>query len=262
MTVLDQRLKAPPPPRLADSIDGVLIVDKPSGPTSHDVVDAIRRRFGFRKVGHGGTLDPQATGLLVILIGKATKLSGVFMGTDKTYAGAMRLGISTDSQDGQGKVLREADFSSVAREQVEAEMAKRTGDILQTPPMVSAVKVDGVPLYKKARKGQVVEREPRLIHVYEFTLTEFSPPEVGFLLRCTKGTYVRTLCADIGDALGCGAHLAGLRRTVSGELRIEDGIALEEILKMNRDELVRRMIPITRFSACTPPMAEEKEKKE
>ncbi len=244
----DQRPKPLPPPRPADSIDGVLIVDKPSGPTSHDVVAAIRRKFGFKKVGHGGTLDPQATGLLVILIGKATKISNLFMGSDKTYAGSMRLGISTDSQDAQGKVIKEADFSSVTREQVEARMAKQTGDMLQTPPMVSAVKVDGVPLYKKARKGQVVERESKLIHVYEFSLKEFNPPGVGFLLRCTKGTYARTLCADLGDALGCGAHLAQLRRTVSGNLRIEDSIPLDEILGMSRDEVVRRLIPITRFS--------------
>jgi tRNA pseudouridine55 synthase len=188
--------------RPLETHDGILLVDKPSGPTSHDVVDVIRRRFGFDKVGHGGTLDPQATGLLLILIGKATKLSARFMGSDKVYEGTIRLGISTDSQDAQGQVIREADPSAITAEQVQAEMRKRIGDLLQTPPMVSAVKVGGVPLYKRARKGQVVEREARLIHVYEFRLDRFESPRGFFCLRCTKGTYVRTLCHEIGTRLG------------------------------------------------------------
>ena len=237
-----------PPPRALDPYDGILIVDKPGGPTSHDVVDAIRRKFRLNKVGHGGTLDPQATGLLVILIGKGTKLSNEFMGADKTYEGIMRLGIATDSQDAQGKVLKEADFSSVTREQVEAEMKKYTGDIRQTPPMVSAVKVGGVPLYKRARKGQTVEREARLIHVYEFRLLDFQPPRVAFVLQCTKGTYVRSLCADIGENLGCGAHLEQLRRTRSGDLLVADAIPLDQVLGLTLEEMCRRMIPVSRFS--------------
>ena len=238
-----------PPPRTLDPYDGILLVDKPGGPTSHDIVDDIRRNFRLSKVGHGGTLDPQATGLLIILIGKGTKLSNEFMGSDKTYEGTMRLGISTDSQDAQGKVLKEADFNSVTREQVEAEMRKFIGDILQTPPMVSAVKVGGIPLYKRARKGQTIEREPRLIHIYEFKLVEFNPPHVTFVMRCTKGTYVRTLCADIGDHLGCGAHLEQLRRTQSGNLKIEDAIPLDQALKLTLGELCMKMIPVSRFSA-------------
>ena len=243
------RFGNPPPPRALDPYDGVLLVDKPGGPTSHDVVDIIRRRFRLRKVGHGGTLDPQATGLLVILIGKGTKLSNAFMGVDKVYEGTLRLGIATDSQDAQGKILKEADYSAVTREQVEAEMKKFTGDILQTPPMVSAVKVSGVPLYKHARKGRTVEREARLIHIYEFTLLTFEPPRVGFSLRCTKGTYVRTLCADIGENLGCGAHLEQLRRTQSGELRIADAMPLDSVLNLTLEELCRKMIPVSRFSS-------------
>ncbi len=230
--------------------DGVLPVDKPYGLTSHDVVDAIRRRFGFDKVGHGGTLDPQATGLLLILIGKATKLSPRFIGSDKVYEGTLRLGITTDTQDAQGKVLREADPSSVTREQLEAQMAKLTGDLMQTPPMVSAAKVDGVPLYKRARRGMTVERQPKLIHVYEFRLLGFEPPRGFFRLRCTKGTYVRTLCSDVGDALGCGAHLEQLRRLQSGDLRIEQATPLQRILTFSREELIRCIIPIRdlRFS--------------
>jgi len=227
-----------------DPYDGVLLVDKPSGPTSHDIVDAIRRRFDFDKVGHGGTLDPQATGLLILLIGKATKLSDRFIGSDKAYDGDLMLGIATDSFDADGRIVREADWRGVTREQVEAELAKRQGDILQTPPMVSAVKVAGVPLYKRARKGQTVERKPRLIHVYEFSLRAFDPPIASFTMRCTKGTYVRSLCADVGDALGCGAHLKALRRTASGAFKVESAAPLDSLLAMDRTQLRSRVLTL------------------
>lgn len=240
--------RAPGPPRGIDPSDGVLLVDKPPGPTSHDVVDIIRNRFGFRKVGHGGTLDPQATGLLVILIGRGTKLSNQIIGSDKTYEGAMKLGISTDSQDAQGKIMREADSSSVTREMLEAEIRKFTGDIMQTPPMVSAVKVNGVPLYKRARKGHVVEREPKLVHVYRFEIIRIDFPSVFFAVECTKGTYVRTLCSDIGDNLGCGAHLEQLCRTRCGNLRLKDAVSVAEIQEMTRADLTGKIIPMSRFS--------------
>ena len=243
------RFNRPAPPRPIEPLDGVLPVDKPSGPTSHDVVDAVRRHFGLRKVGHGGTLDPQATGLLILLLGRGTKLADRFIGSDKTYQGVLRLGIATDTQDADGEVVREADPSGVTREQVEGLMAKLTGDLLQKPPMVSAVKVGGVPLYKRARKGQTVEREARLIHIYAFRMVDFKPPQVSFVLQCTKGTYVRTLCADIGDNLGCGAHLEQLRRTQSGDLRIADAIPLDQVLGLSLEELCRRMVPVSRFSA-------------
>ena len=238
----------PAPPRSVDPFDGILVVDKPSGPTSHDVVDCLRRRFQFKKVGHGGTLDPQATGVLILLLGKGTKLSNVFIGSDKTYEGTMRLGITTDSHDAQGTVIEEKDWSHVTQDQLEAEIRKLTGDLMQVPPMVSAVKVQGVPLYKRARKGQVVEREPKLVHIYEFALREFKPPSASFVLRCTKGTYVRSLCADIGEALGCGAHLEQLRRTQSGASRIEDALPLDRVLAMERDELVEHIRPIREFA--------------
>jgi len=234
-------------PRRDDPCDGVLVVDKPSGPTSHDVVDRIRRDFGFKKVGHGGTLDPQATGLLIILIGRGTKLADRFTHSDKTYEGTLRLGIDTDSHDRDGTIVREADCSGVTREQLEAEMAKLTGDLLQVPPMVSAVKVDGVPLYRRARKGQTVEREPRLIHVYEFALLSFESPRAGFRVRCTKGTYVRKLCADVGAALGCGAHLETLRRTQSGAISIADALTMDKILAMDREALAKVIIPLRAF---------------
>jgi len=238
----------PAPSERIEEYDGVLLVDKPAGPTSHDVVAMVRRRFGLRKVGHGGTLDPQATGLLILLLGKGTKLSSLFIGSDKTYIGSMRLGVSTDTQDATGRILSEKDAGEVSREQVESEMVKLTGDTMQIPPMVSAIKVNGTPLYKKARRGEIVERKPRLIHVYEFSITDFGGGRVDFIVRCTKGTYVRTLCADVGEALGCGAHMERLRKIQSGKLSVDDSIKLDKLLDMESDEMFRRIIPVTEFS--------------
>lgn len=226
-----------------DLFDGVLLVDKPSGPTSHDVVHKIRKTFRIDKVGHGGTLDPNATGLLIVLLGKGTKLSDQFMGGDKAYAGIMRLGRTTDSQDCDGETLEERPFEDITREQVEARMAALVGDSFQTPPMVSAIKKDGVPLYKLARKGQEVERKPRFIHVYRFALTEWAPPLVSFEVLCTKGTYVRTLAHDVGQALGCGASLDGLRRTRSGGFDVQDALVFEEVLRLTSDQLAARVLP-------------------
>ena len=227
-----------------DAFDGLLLVDKPAGPTSHDLVDEIRRRFRIDKVGHGGTLDPMATGLLIILLGRGTKLSNYVMGADKVYEGLMYFGATTDTEDLDGKVLAQVDCSSVTRESVEREMAKLVGDVMQTPPMVSAVKLNGVPLYKLARKGKTVEREARLIHIYEFKLLDFSLPRVQFRLRCTKGTYVRTLCADIGRALGCGAYLEQLRRTESGSMKVENAIGFQTILGLDLEQLTKHVVPI------------------
>ena len=242
------RYQRPAPPRAADPFDGVLVLDKPAGPTSHDMVDRIRRQFGLRKVGHGGTLDPLATGVLVMLLGRATKMSAMFLGSDKIYEGTFRLGVATDSHDAAGTVTAERDCSGITRAQLEAEMAKFRGDQLQTPPMVSAIKLDGIPLYKRARKGQEVVREPRLIHIYDFTLTRFELPDADFVLQCTKGTYVRKIAADIGDALGCGAHLARLRRTRSGDLTLADAVTAAELATLTRDDLARRLIPLSRFA--------------
>lgn len=212
--------------------DGLLLVDKPSGPTSHDVVAKIRHRFRIPKVGHGGTLDPMATGLLVILLGKGTKISERVMGHDKTYAGTLRLGIETDSQDADGQIVAAKDAAAVTAAQVEAEMKARLGDQMQTPPMVSAIKIKGVPLYKLARKGETVDRPPKLIHVYRFELVDFAPPDVRFVVECTKGTYVRTLAHDIGQALGVGAHLVQLRRTKIGQFDVAQAAPLAELLAL------------------------------
>ncbi len=242
------RYGAPAAPQPVDPFSGVLLIDKPMGPTSHDIVNRIRRTFGIKKVGHGGTLDPMATGLLIMLLGKGTKLSDRFLGSDKTYEGTMRLGITTDSQDAQGEVLSESDASGVTEEQVREEMTKRVGDSFQTPPMVSAVKVDGQPLYKHARKGKTVERKPRLIHVFQFKLLRFENPDADFVMRCTKGTYVRTLCHDIGSDLGCGAHLTRLRRTRSGSLDISQALPMDEVMQMSRDTLAEHILPIRKFT--------------
>lgn len=228
----------------SDPYDGFLLVDKPSGPTSHDVVDAVRRHFGFRKVGHGGTLDPMATGLLVLLLGRGTKAASFVISSDKEYVGVMRLGMTTDTDDADGRELERRNYSHVTREGLEAAMRALTGDVFQTPPMISAIKKDGVPLYKLARKGQVVEREPRLIHVYEFALMRFDPPDAAFRLRCTKGVYVRVLCADVGRSLGCGAYLHELRRTRSGPFDVANAVPLEKLLQMTVADLTNLVIPV------------------
>jgi tRNA pseudouridine55 synthase len=227
-----------------DPFDGILLVDKPSDYTSHDVVARIRGRFKLKKVGHGGTLDPSATGLLVILLGRGTSVSNRFMSSDKTYEGAIRLGIATDSQDAEGKVIKICDPSGISREQVEVAMASFKGDRFQMPPMVSAIKVAGVPLYKMARKGLEIERKPRLIHIYNIHLLEFSPPVGTFVLRCSKGTYVRTICHDIGETLGVGAHLQSLRRTETAGYKIQQAIPLDILMNMSQMELLNVVVPL------------------
>ncbi|NLC79763.1 MAG: tRNA pseudouridine(55) synthase TruB [Lentisphaerae bacterium] len=233
-------------------LDGVLLVDKPAGPTSHDVVHKIRRRFQIKKVGHGGTLDPNATGLLVILLGKGTKLSDRLMGGDKAYSGVARLGRVTDTQDRDGKTLEENPWEGVTRARFETAVAEGfSGDIFQTPPMVSAIKSGGVPLYKLARRGVEVERKPRLVHLYRFVVTEWAPPLVSFEVDCTKGTYVRTLAHDVGRVLGCGACLDALRRTRSGPFEVKDAAGLEEVLLWSEEQLAAKIIPFSRaLSLC------------
>lgn len=227
--------------------DGVLLVDKPKALTSHDVVDRIRRQFGFKKVGHCGTLDPNATGLLIIVLERATKLQNYFMADDKTYEGTMRLGVATDSQDSDGVVIAEKPVPALTAADIEKVFEKFRGDIQQIPPMISAVKHQGQPLYKLARKGKTVEREPRTVHIYDLRLLSFDASLVGLSVTCTKGTYVRTLCADIGEVIGCGAHLAELRRTRSGKFAVTDAHSLADLLKLTRDQLQPLIIPILKL---------------
>ncbi len=231
--------------RAPDPYDGILLVDKPTGWTSHDVVAKIRNHFKFSKVGHGGTLDPLATGLLVLLIGKGTKLSDRIMGGDKVYEGIIHLGVTTDSQDADGEILKKMDASGISREQVEAATRNYLGDIEQIPPMVSAIKKDGVPLYKMARKGQEIEREPRKIHVFEFDVLAFDNPLVTFRVKSTKGTYVRTLAHDLGNDLGVGGSLDALRRTASGPLSVDNAYTMEDILASDRDTIGDKIIHLS-----------------
>ncbi|HXI84478.1 MAG TPA: tRNA pseudouridine(55) synthase TruB [Verrucomicrobiae bacterium] len=227
--------------------DGVLLIDKPAGMTSHDVVDRVRRHFGFKKVGHCGTLDPAATGLLILVLERATKLQDRLMSDDKAYEGAMILGVSTDSQDADGEVIAEKPVPPLTAKDIEEVLAKFRGDIQQIPPMVSAVKHQGTPLYKLARKGKTVERKPRLIHIYDLRVLGLELPRITFRVACTKGTYVRTICSDVGDLLGCGAHLHELRRTRSGKFDVNEAHQLQTVLTLTREELKSLIIPILKF---------------
>ena len=211
--------------------DGVLLVDKPTGCTSHDVVDYVRHRFHFKKVGHCGTLDPLATGLLMLVIGKATKIQDLLMAEDKEYAGTMKFGAVTDSQDSDGKVLEEKPVPALTPEQIDAAFKKYVGDFYQTPPMVSALKKDGVPLYKLARAGKTVARAPRLVHINAYKIEDIALPLVKFRIECSKGFYVRTYCHDIGQDLGCGAHLVQLSRTKSGNFSLDRALSWDTLQK-------------------------------
>lgn len=231
------------------TLDGAVLIDKPSGPTSHDVVDAIRRKFGIKKVGHCGTLDPAATGLLIIVLGRGTKLSEKLMGDDKVYEGTIRFGVATSSYDADGDVIETKPVPPLTLEQLNERASEFIGDQMQTPPMVSAIKKDGVPLYKLARKGVEVEREPRLVHIYNFRFTSYAEPDGEFRLACTKGTYVRSIAHDLGQKLGCGAHLSGLRRSASGKFDVADATALDLVLNMTTSELEKKIVPFLKLSA-------------
>ncbi len=208
---------------------GILLVDKPAGITSHDAVDHIRKAAGIRRVGHTGTLDPRATGLLILCLGQATRLSEFLMGLDKVYEGVIRLGVVTDSYDLDGTVTEEHPVPNLTPEQISAAFEEFTGTIDQLPPMVSAVKIGGKRLYALARQGAEVEREPRRVTVLEFTLLDYAPPDVHFRVRCTRGTYARSLAHDVGQSLGCGGVLAGLRRTWVGHHSVEDAQPLDAL---------------------------------
>jgi tRNA pseudouridine55 synthase len=208
--------------------DGVVVVDKPAGMTSHDVVDRVRRIFSEKRVGHAGTLDPDATGVLVLGLGRATRLLSYAQSAPKTYRAVAVLGTTTATLDAGGDIVdrRPVDVDPKTLESV---VAGFVGDIEQLPPMVSAVKVGGERLYKKARRGEDVERQPRSVTIYELEIVSFEPPDVTLLVECSSGTYVRTLVADIGERLGCGAHLGSLRRTTAGGFDEGDAVVLDTL---------------------------------
>jgi tRNA pseudouridine55 synthase len=223
-------------------LEGILLVDKPRDHTSHDVVARLRGKFKMKRIGHAGTLDPMATGLLIILIGKATRVSQYLISLDKEYEGTVELGKVTDTQDADGEVMETRPVLPLTETQVRAAMQAFLGDQYQTPPMYSAIKIDGVPLYKSARKGEDVEREPRFIRVMSWELTRFELPRFDFRLRCTKGTYVRTLAHDLGQKIGCGAHLAALRRTATEKFNVSQALTIEQIEALSLPELEKRLI--------------------
>lgn len=224
--------------------DGVLLVDKAEGMTSHDVVALVRRKLQIRKVGHCGTLDPIATGLLLITIGRGTKVQDLLMSEDKEYTGAFVLGVATDTQDRQGEITLQRPVPALDEAQIRAAFEKFRGDFYQMPPMVSAKKHGGVPLYKLARQGKVVEREPRLVHVYRYTIGRIQLPEIAFSVLCSKGFYVRTYAHDIGETLGCGAHLKSLRRTKSGRFEVANAMSVDQIKDLPREEILRRLLSL------------------
>jgi tRNA pseudouridine55 synthase len=210
-------------------MDGVLLVDKPAGITSAGVVARLKRLLKVNKVGHTGTLDPFATGLLVCCINKATRLAGILESLTKVYEGTLRLGIRTDTQDATGRIISETPDLSLAESEIESTCAKFIGTMEQVPPMFSALKHKGVPLYKLARSGKGIVKPPRQITIHSLEVFQVELPQVRFKVCCSKGTYIRTLASDIGDVLGCGGHLSGLRRLACGDFKIEDAMTLDEL---------------------------------
>lgn len=217
--------------------EGVLLIDKPAEWTSFDVVNFVRARFNIPKVGHCGTLDPAATGLLVLVLGKFTRLSQKFSGEDKIYEARIRIGMTTDSEDMDGEILSEKDWSNISADTLNDTLKSFEGKQLQTPPMVSAVKQDGKKLYELAREGKVVERESREIEIFSLDVNNIELPNADFTVHCSKGTYVRTICADAGEKLGCGAVLESLRRTKSGAFSLDDALTIETIKSFEQPEL-------------------------
>ena len=226
-------------------MNGILIIDKPEGMTSHDVVQAIRKKFSISKAGHLGTLDPMATGVLPVCVGKATRIAQFIGRSPKEYEGEIRFGFATDTYDREGTASSEEMPLQSAREEIEAAMQSLTGSLDQVPPPFSAKKVGGVPSYKLARKNQAVEIAPSRVEVEQFQMLSFNPPVMSFRVVCSPGTYIRSLAHDLGQRIGCGAHLAALRRTRSGEFGIDHAVKLERASPAD-------VIPLNGLLACMP----------
>lgn len=226
-------------------VDGVLIVDKPAGPTSHGVVQTVRRAAGQKRVGHTGTLDPAATGVLVVCMGRATKLVPFLQAGRKTYAARMRLGVETDSQDADGAIVARHDASHVDERSLCEVLTRFQGDIEQIPPMVSAIKIGGERLHEKARRGETVEREPRKVTVDDLMLDAFEPgpeAEASFLVTCSAGTYVRTIAHDVGQALGVGGSLVALRRIANGPFVVDEAHTVDHLVRVADDGAFRSLL--------------------
>jgi tRNA pseudouridine55 synthase len=231
--------------------NGILLIDKPEGPSSAQIVHKVKKFLGAKKVGHLGTLDPFASGLLLLGINEGTKVADVFLGACKRYRGVMVLGVATDSQDATGNVIGERTVPALDAERLAALAQQFTGDLQQIPPMFSALKRHGVPLYRLARQGREVAREPRRVRVESLRLSQLSAAEIELEVACSSGTYVRTLAADMGAALGCGAHLKSLRRLSCGPLTIEGAVA-PAALQASRALITRALLPLAKALAHLP----------
>ena len=227
---------------------GVLLVDKEPDMTSHDAVAICRRQLKFKKIGHCGTLDPMATGLLMLVIGRATKIQDLLMSEDKQYHGTLTLGATTSSQDKESDILEQKEVPPFSAEQIDAAFDKYTGNFEQIPPMVSAIKKNGVPLYKLARKGIEVERKARAIYVTDYSINRIALPEVEFTVNCSKGFYVRTYAHDIGQDLGCGAHLSALRRSRSGKFTVDKAMKASDLKTASVDDIRNSLISLAEIS--------------
>ncbi len=228
-------------------MNGVIVIDKPKGVTSHDVVASVKRKLGASKVGHLGTLDPNATGVLPLVINKSTKLATYLGGTRKAYTATMKLGEETDTYDVEGKVTKTFSIDEVTDDDIRRALEGFVGAIDQVPPMYSAVKRKGTPLYKLARKGVVVEREPKQIEIYAIEVVDIALPYVVFNVECSRGTYIRTLCHDVGAVLACGGHLSDLRRTLSGVFTIDEAVSLDADLETTRAALMSEEAVLSRL---------------
>ena len=222
-------------------MNGIVIIDKPAGWTSQDVVSKLRGVLRTKRIGHGGTLDPMATGVLPVFVGRATRAVEFFEHAEKTYEAVLRLGISTDTEDITGTVLEQREVA-VTREQLEEALEPFRGEILQVPPMYSAIKIGGQKLCDLARKGKQVERAPRPVTIYALTVLSFSGETATLQVRCSKGTYIRTLCKDIGQALGCGGCMERLRRTAAGSYTLQEAVTLEDLINAQDPEGLLRPV--------------------
>lgn len=224
------------------------MVDKGPDMTSHDVVAVARKCLNIKKIGHCGTLDPMATGLLILVVGRATKIQDLLMSEDKEYVGTIKLGLTTNTQDAEGETIEEKEVPDYSDDEIKAVFEEFKGDFYQTPPMVSAIKKDGVPLYKLARQGKTVKRDPRLVYIYSNRIDRIELPEIDFTVKCSKGFYVRTYAYDIGEKLGCGAHLKKLRRTRSGKFDLSRTVSFEQLKSGKRDEVLDALISLPEVS--------------
>ncbi|MBI4846453.1 MAG: tRNA pseudouridine(55) synthase TruB [Candidatus Omnitrophica bacterium] len=227
-----------------NEIKGILLVDKPAGITSHDVINIFRKKLDTRRIGHAGTLDPLATGLLIVLVGKATKESQYFSSLSKCYEVGMTLGVKTKTADREGELVEKKAVPGFTHEDIHDALINFRGASRQVPPMYSAKKVKGKKLYQLARKGIEIKRDPHDITIFDIKIERIVLPEVFFSVVCSKGTYVRTLCEDIGERLGCGAHMSALRRAGIGEYNVADAVDLNTVSEMDSVELIKRFIPV------------------